>query len=331
MFDQRVQMNQQFMHRRDQRHLRQFTRRTPAAIGGSDRRIVCDGRHGRHMQGGPDAAASALDPAIAAAPATVVGQGSEADEFADLPMTERPQLRQRREQAGGGGGANAGHRLEEVIAGAPDWARLDLGAQLAIGLAQLLLEPGDMRHDILADGAAGQREPVPLGGQHVHELPPSGDQRLQIGLEVIGQRSRRRLDPRAKGGEDRRIDRIGLFQEAERLGKIADLSGIDNRDGEIGRRQGTRRADFIAAGRSRTMMVGCNARTCSTSAVQPASSFAVCHRAVGLVDQATSKVALETSMPTRQGFAIALLLLDHSTVHAQPCECEVAIDLLYEL
>src|SRR5262245_7021412 len=68
------------------------------------------------------------------------------------------------------------------------------------------------------------------------------------------------------------------------------------------------------------MMVGCRARTYPTSAAQPASSFVVCQRAAGVVDQATSKVALETSMPTLQGSAIALLSLDHSTVRAQPCD-----------
>jgi len=249
MSEHGVEMNQQFMHRRDEGDLREFAGRAPAAIGGADRGVVCNGGHGRHIQVAPDIGAAALDAAIAMATATVIGQGGESDEFADLPMTERAQLRQRRQQASGGGGANAGHRLEELIAGTPHGARLDLGAQIAIGFPQLLLEPGDVGHDVLANGAARQCHPVPLSGQHVDELAASRDQGLQIGLEVIGQRPGRRLDPGPEAGEDGRVDRIGLFQQAERLRKIPNLSGIDNRDGQTGRRQGTGRADFITAGR----------------------------------------------------------------------------------
>src|SRR5262245_24974102 len=79
------------------------------------------------------------------------------------------------------------------------------------------------------------------------------------------------------------------------------------------------------------MTVGCRVRTCATRAVQPASSFVVCQRADGSLDQATSKVALETSIPTPHGVLIGLLSVDPSTARAQPCECELALDLLYEL
>src|SRR5690348_16555912 len=92
MSEHGVEMNQQFMHRGDQCDLRQFARRAPAAIGGSDRRVVCDGGHGRHIQGGSDVAASPLDSPIAMATATVVRQRRKADEFTDLPMTERSEL-----------------------------------------------------------------------------------------------------------------------------------------------------------------------------------------------------------------------------------------------
>src|SRR3954464_12374562 len=79
------------------------------------------------------------------------------------------------------------------------------------------------------------------------------------------------------------------------------------------------------------MTAGWRVRRCATSATHPASSLVVCQRAPGSVDHATSKVAFATSSPTPQCSAIAFLSLDPSTVRAQPCDCELAIDLLYEL
>src|SRR6476646_915532 len=61
------------------------------------------------------------------------------------------------------------------------------------------------------------------------------------------------------------------------------------------------------------------------SAAQPVSSLVVRQRAVRSSDDATSRVALATSMPTLEPSAMGLLSSDPSTVRARPCECELEI------
>ena len=52
---------------------------------------MCHGGRGRHIQGGSVVAPAALDAPIAGAAATVIGQGRDADEFADRPVCEHPE------------------------------------------------------------------------------------------------------------------------------------------------------------------------------------------------------------------------------------------------
>ena len=219
MFEHGIEMNQQFVHRGDHRDFRQFACRAPAAIGRPNRRIVGNGGDGGHVQGGADVAAPALDAAIAAARAAVVRQRRDAHEFADLAVGQRAELWQAGQQTGRGRRPDAGDRLQQLIAHAPDRTRLNPRAQVAIRLAQLLVEPGDMRQQILAHGATGQRHAVALGRQHLDELSAAGHERVQIGLQIIGQRPGRGPDPRRKRGEDAGIEGVGLFQQPERLGE----------------------------------------------------------------------------------------------------------------
>lgn len=101
-------------------------------------------------------------------------------------MGQPSQLRDRGEEPRGRGGTDPRRRLQQLIADAPQRARLHAGAQGAVGVPQLCLEPGDVRPQIRQDGPAGQRQPIALGDEHVDKLAAAGDQRLQVRLQVIG-------------------------------------------------------------------------------------------------------------------------------------------------
>ena len=104
------------------------------------------------------------------------------DKFADLPLAQGPEFWQPGEHAGGGRRPDARHGLQQAIADAPQRTGLDAHAQISIGVADLFL-PSDVRQQILADGAARERQAIPLGRQHLDELAPPRDQRLQVRLQ----------------------------------------------------------------------------------------------------------------------------------------------------
>ena len=135
-----------------------------------------------------------------------------------------------------------------MIADAPDRTGLNPAVEIAVSVADLLFEPGDVGEQILADGTAGQREPIALSGAHLDQLPASGDKRMEVGLEIIGERARGGWHARGEGGEDRRIAAVGFLEGAERAGEIPDLAGIDDGDRQARGGEGGGDADFIATG-----------------------------------------------------------------------------------
>lgn len=82
----------------------------------------------------------------------------------------------------------------------------------------------------------GLREALPLGGEHLEQLPAARHQRRQGLRGGIGDGPRRRLHAQAEEREELGIDGIRLRAAADGVGKRADLAGIDDGDGQAGRR-----------------------------------------------------------------------------------------------
>ena len=232
-------MNEQLVHRRNEGDLGELPRCPPAAVPRRDGLFILDRRDRRHVQGAADIGPAPANAAIADAGAAVVGQRGDPDEFANLPLAQGPEFRQPREHAGGGRRPDARHGLQQAIADAPQRTGLDACAQIPIGVADLFLEPGDVRQQILADGAAREQQAIPLSRQHLDELAPPRDQRLQVRLQVIGDGPRHGLEPAGKLAEHTGIQRVGFFQAAQGRRKGPDMPRIDDRDGQAGDRERT--------------------------------------------------------------------------------------------
>ena len=163
----------------------EFARCPPAAVRHRDGGVMPDRGDRRHVQRAADIGPAPANAAIADARAAVVGQRGNPDEFADLPLAQRPEFRQPREQTGGGRRADARHGLQQAIADPPQRTGLDACSR-SQSVWPTCLEPGDVRQQILADGAARERQAIALSRQHLDELAPPRDQRLQVRLQVIG-------------------------------------------------------------------------------------------------------------------------------------------------
>ena len=96
------------------------------------------------------------------------------------------QFRQVGDQGRGRGRADAGHRLQQVVLGAPHRTGLHAVAQVGVGRLEALLEEVDVGLHVALDAVPRQRQAVPLRGQHLDELPAAGHQRGQILLRGVG-------------------------------------------------------------------------------------------------------------------------------------------------
>ena len=94
-----------------------------------------------------------------------------------------------------------------------------------------LVDGGQLALDALAD-QLGQvvPEPVGLGDAGLDELPASGDELVEFGLILRDFGDVPGLDVAAEPGDDLGVDGVGLGEDAQGLGVVADLAGVDDRD-----------------------------------------------------------------------------------------------------
>ena len=150
---------------------------------------------------------------------------------------------------------------------------------------------------VVLDAVPREGQAVPLGGQHLDELPAAGDQRGQILLRGVGERPRLGPDVRRKPRQHVRIQGVGLGEAPDRFGKVADLPRIDDGDRQPRQRERRRDIGFIAAGRLEDDQRRRQRLHLRDERTQP--GFIVGKpRAVVAGDVATSRCAFATSRPT---------------------------------
>jgi hypothetical protein len=98
---------------------------------------------------------------------------------------ELAQFGQQAQEGAGQGGPDAGHALQRLVLHPPDGTGLDRCLEHGIGIDHLALEPADMGVETAPDDpAAGPGLALPLGMEHLEQLPAPGEQ----GLELLGGR-----------------------------------------------------------------------------------------------------------------------------------------------
>ena len=114
-------------------------------------------------------------------------------------------------QGSGNGLADAGNRGQQLLLLAPGRRAAHGLVDVGLEAGELLLQRGEQAGDALLQTRLGQALlPLPLGDDHLDDLPAAGDEIGQQPRLRIGQRPNLRLRRLDEVGDDAGVDRIGL-------------------------------------------------------------------------------------------------------------------------
>src|SRR5207245_1532668 len=148
-----IEDRQEFPHARDQRHLRGLSGSPEALVEDANEGIAARGGNGGHVQHSAHGGASAPDGTATAQRAAVAGQRCDAHQCRDLLAIQQAELGQLREQGPTRNRPAPRNTLEQIVLGAPQWTLANGLIEIAIDVAQLALEPTNVRSTPAADGA----------------------------------------------------------------------------------------------------------------------------------------------------------------------------------
>jgi len=180
-------------------------------------------------------------------PAVAV-EGSHPDEGRELAGAEAAQLGQAAQQRGGHHGADAQDAREDLFLLAPDGAVLDEVVDIVVDPFETFLEPGDVAPDVLLGPRRGHPEAIFLGADHLDDLPSAVVEVLELlGLQVL-EGAQLGADGLGEARDDPGVDGVGFGQQPHGAGKVADLPGVDDHNGQGRQGQGVDRGPDKAAG-----------------------------------------------------------------------------------
>ena len=210
--------------------------------------VATDRGQGGHEQDPTDGAPAAADHAPAAEGATVTIERREADEGGDASAIKLAEFREFGDERQGRNWADPRPGGQPILGLAPGGRRADRLVEIRLELPEGALQPGDVGVDPPLESAIpGQAAAIRLGPEYLHELAAAGHEFA----EALGVLGRHGADGRAHGlGEvrdDADIEGIGLGEEAGGPRTVADLAGIDDRDGTTRAGQDGRDGGCVAA------------------------------------------------------------------------------------
>lgn len=228
-FDHAVEDYEQLAHAGGDDDFGLFALSGKALCKGVDDGIPSFGAEGCHVQGNAYRSASTADRAFSLEATAITVEGGQADECGNLVTVECSQFRKIGQESGGSRLADAGSALQELSLSLPLIVGLDEGEDVLLNPFQFFVEGVDHLLDAPAD--IFRRDcflAVCLGSAQVDELPPSGNELAQFGLFFMDFRDRPRLDLLSKPRDHRRIDAVGLCQNAQGFGEVTHLTRIND-------------------------------------------------------------------------------------------------------
>lgn len=198
----------------------------------ADDRIAATGSQGRHVQRRADAGPSSLDAAQPPVVSAVTIHGGHADQSSDLLPVEVSQFGEFCQERGCGDIAHSGNALDDFESLLPVIVGFDKLEDGPVDPFELFVDHVDRLLQALLDGFGQRGEfAVGLGRALLDELPSTRDEFIELGLFFMGFGEGPRLDLQSEAGDDLGIQTVGFGANAQGLGKVADLPGIDDRDG----------------------------------------------------------------------------------------------------
>lgn len=184
-----------------------------------------------HVKSRADGSPPAGDGSFTGMSATVAIERGDTGESGDLLSIEASEFRKFPEEREGGGVSDTRRAGEEIEFGAPVIVVADEFQELHFDLLDLLIEQLNDAVDALADGFdSSPLAVIGLGGAHDNELPAPNEKLFEFRLFFRGFIERTRLHELSETGNDPGVDAIGLGENSQGLGEVADLAGIDDGD-----------------------------------------------------------------------------------------------------
>ena len=153
-----------------------------------------------------------------------------ADQRGDLAAGEVTEFGQLAQQGERGDPPDPRDAAEEIVLRPVEGTRGDGGGEVAVDVGQAFFQPADVRGDVPLDGPAGEAEAILLGGEHLEQLPPAGEQGVEELGGLVRQGPHRGPDALTKQREGERVDGVGLGEASHGLREVADLAWIDDHD-----------------------------------------------------------------------------------------------------
>ena len=253
MFDDGVEDDEEFSHGGDQGHEFGFSRVNESLIERFELSIVPDGHDGGHVEGLAEQSPSAAGGSLPSERAAVAVGGSDANESCDLFVVELSEFGKFADQGCGGGWSNAGHRAEQFGFGLQGLVVIDELLELLIDLVELPVVEFEGLLDQSADvWFEGGGQAVLFLNSHVLDLSASGGEIGDFLLDFWSWRGRPGVHAFGEESNAAGINGVGLGELTGGSGKVADLAGIHDGDGEMVLLESADELAFESAGRFKT-------------------------------------------------------------------------------
>src|SRR5215210_5886953 len=232
---QSVEDREQLPHARNQRHLLGLAGLNESLVELLDGGIEARSDQGSHVErfSNPRQLRYAPHRATASQSAGVAVQRSDPNKSREFPRRKRAELGQLGKERPAKHGTYPGDTPQESLVLFEGGIVLDGLIEVTIRAGKLLLKPPYVGFDAPADSFGGARpEAVFLGGHHLEDLPPPGEDLLKLPGLCIGDGSRGRTDSLREVSEDESVQFVGLGQTTGSLGEVPCLARVDHEEGD---------------------------------------------------------------------------------------------------
>ena len=237
------------MHTRDDDLLGRFSGVFESCSEGLDQRVASQRGDGGHVQNAANARPTAANGAFALETSGVSVERGDADQGGQLAMVDLAQFRQLGDERGGEHLADARGALQGVCELFPLIVGVDVIADLAIEFGDLFFERGDDGVDGVQSGlAGGGASAVDLFGPALDELPAAGDQGGEFALDLQAFFKEPGRGELSETRQQMGVDGVCFGQDAQALGEVADVAGIDQSHRHVGFQQGFEQRPFESSG-----------------------------------------------------------------------------------
>jgi hypothetical protein len=231
IFDHDVECGEQFAHAGHGADLIGFACLGESLEEGSDGMVVGSCAEHGHIEDVAQVGSSAPDGAFTAVLAAVLIERCHTDKRRDFLPVEHAKFGQQRQQSASSARADARHAREDLAFVVPVVVGLHECLDLGLDVLDLPVQQVDRLLDVFinAFSASGGSAVIDLHRSHVHELSAAVDQVAEFPLFFRGFLGQTRAAILGETGQHLGVDTIGLGQDVERLGEVANPAGSHHR------------------------------------------------------------------------------------------------------